>query len=114
MTDRTCEKCQKKFSIPAKLRRHRLRKTPCAPVVEQAAIVPVDAPVGTKPKVACPHCNRLYASHPSMRHHLLHKCKAAPTQNTIARLHKQVTELQAQMADMKVSLDEVRAQLANN
>lgn len=47
-----------------------------------------------------------------MRHHVLHKCKAAPTKNTVALLQKQQTALQKQNTEIKKELAELKTAVA--
>jgi hypothetical protein len=66
LLDRTCDKCGKVFDYPANLRTHKDRVRPCT-VVETAN------PAQTMHK--CQHCDRPFASRPSMLRHIRQYCK---------------------------------------
>jgi len=76
VTNRTCAICDRIFRVPAHLRRHQERKTPCAPII-------LNAP---EAKTTCPHCGREFASRQSMQRHVRQTCKIANRDEEIVQV----------------------------
>lgn len=69
-----CERCEATFADNTHLKRHLLRKTPCAPVVEAEDLTEEQK---TNPN-RCRFCGRPFSSYVSMRRHIRQSCKIAP------------------------------------
>ena len=109
MADRTCQKCGAIFPYPRDLKRHLARKTPCAPIVEEAEL-----PLAEQAKEhECRYCRRKYSTLPSLHRHMRHRCKIANDEGGMAllmdhTLRRQVDRLEAQVSELT---DLVRAQM---
>ena len=65
MTDRTCEKCNKVFDLPCRLKIHQSRKTSCGLLNE----------IIDNKKIKCKHCLRLFTTNSAMYRHIQKNCK---------------------------------------
>src|SRR5574340_503472 len=93
-----CQKCQKAFRVPAELRRHMARKTPCDPILTPAA-------GADDVKHACEYCGRTFASKQSAYRHMRQTCKIANTDEGMEKLmdytlQRQLVEMKAQIAKL--------------
>ena len=91
--DRTCEKCGKSFSKPYFLQRHRKRKTPCDPIIQQ------EDHIGPE----CRYCGRAFTTKQAMSRHVRKSCKIAGSEEGMEKLmtftmQRQIAELKAQTA----------------
>jgi len=101
-----CDKCGKAFCDNANLRRHKSRKTPCQPILENNT-----ADVSGN---GCRYCGRQFASSSSMYRHVRQYCKIANSdegmeklfnhtiQRQLARLEAQNTALQDQVSELAI------------
>ena len=112
----TCPKCGKDCKYASYLRRHLARKTPCAPILEDADLPPeVHAQRAEDPDLAkkqCRFCNRIFSSYTSMRRHVRISCRIAPNakngdtgmellyEHTLRKQQKRIEILEAQNAEM--------------
>lgn len=99
MDDHRCEVCGKTFRVPAHLKRHRNRKTPCAPILDPK----------TDNAIACRYCGRSFASEPSMKRHVRQYCKIANSEEGMEKLMEHT--LQKQLADQGSKIDEQSAKV---
>lgn len=77
MADRTCELCGAVFQIPALLKRHQQRKTPCASILDEE-----DLPESKRNDPnRCKFCGRVYASRASLLQHMRKNCKIIPRES---------------------------------
>jgi hypothetical protein len=90
--DHKCTVCGKVFRVPAHLKRHRERKTPCTPIIE-----------GDKTETTCRYCGRVFASKQSMNRHIRESCKIANSDEGMEKLMDHT--LQRQLAEQKSQLD---------
>jgi hypothetical protein len=111
METKECPRCGKDFKRAWELRRHLLRKTACAPILEARdlpAAALEDPELGAK---QCRFCCRVFAAYDSMRRHVRDTCKIAPNarngnagmerlvEHTI-RQQSKIEEMQDQMTQM--------------
>lgn len=94
MSDRTCDKCGKVFSIPYKLNMHKTRKTPCDLVL----LAPND-----DAEFSCKYCHRPFTTRQAMQLHIKKSCKAVniPLPPT---LDEQVAQLRQDISLLKLSV----------
>jgi len=76
MPKHTCETCGKEFTRPYWLRKHKERKTPCAPIAREADLGEEDQ----KKQYGCVYCHRRFTTYTSMRRHVRTTCKIAPNE----------------------------------
>jgi hypothetical protein len=100
--DRVCDDCCKQFISPYLLKRHRLRKTPCRPIIN------IDTQGG---HICCKYCGRLFATTQSMIRHMRQYCKIATSDEGMKKLFNHT--LQRQLADQKEHTTRVEAQVAD-
>jgi hypothetical protein len=107
MADRTCEKCGLVCARPSDLRKHRERKTPCAPIV--------DARSDTEGRSECRYCGRTFASVQSMNRHIRKNCKIAGTEEGMEMLfeHTLKKQMEEQLAAAEAEVEALRRQLAS-
>ena len=101
MSDRTCPKCNAAFAYPRDLKRHLVRKTPCAPIVSDEELPPEERAKGHE----CRYCCRKFSTQPSLYRHIRHRCKIANEVGGMAMLvdhtlKAQVDRLQAQVSEL--------------
>jgi len=113
MADKTCEKCGKVFAHPSWLKKHRERKRPCTPIVDQSALPASEA---DKPHV-CPYCGRRFTALTNMRRHVRNSCKIAPNDkngtNGMDRLYEHTKRQQELLGEQGRQLEETRQQVKN-
>jgi hypothetical protein len=88
--DRTCLQCGKTFRDPASLKRHSIKKLPCA--------VKVEPIVGAKHP--CPKCNRDFTTETAKYRHIRNNCRVQSTDTTtsaIEQLAAKVHSLERQL-----------------
>lgn len=108
MSDRTCDKCGKVFSLPSRLKVHLARKTPCSPILD---ILPDEK---KDSQHACKFCGRLFASYDSMRRHIRQVCKIAPRNGDTSGmemlyehiLKKQEAKHKGEIESLRLEMDE--------
>lgn len=79
MADRTCADCGKVFTSPCWLRKHKNRKTSCAPIA-RIEDISTGADKDQNKAFKCPYCNRRFTAHTNMRRHVRDYCKIAPNE----------------------------------
>ena len=75
MGDRTCEKCNKVFDLPCRLKLHQSRKTPCSLIVSNGTNN-VDTKI-----FKCKHCLRIFTTNSAMYRHIQKNCKMVNNPN---------------------------------
>ena len=90
MSDRTCEKCGKKFKYPSALKVHLQRVTPCSPIVDQSDLTFQER---QKP-FSCKFCGRRYQLEQSMWRHMRQRCQIATSPQGMEKLYKHTLERQ--------------------
>lgn len=109
MADRTCARCGKQFRYPSDLRRHRERKTPCAPVVPDPNTDEED-----ESGHRCDYCNRRFTTATSMYRHRKHYCALAKggigamKRALAAKPNLEKTEREQQQAEMDAMRKELK------
>ena len=68
MTDRTCERCNKVFDLPCRLKIHQKRKVPCDLII-------LEKTTEIKKDFKCKHCLRTFTTETSMYRHIRKTCK---------------------------------------
>lgn len=101
MDNRSCRKCGIVFSYPRDLKRHLVRKTPCAPIVEEAELPVAELVKGYE----CRYCRRKFSTTSSLNRHMRHRCKIANGEGGMAllmdhTLRRQVDRLEAQVTEL--------------
>ena len=98
MTDRTCEKCNKVFDLPCRLKLHQSRKSSCALVVFQTT---------DNQKFKCKHCFRFFTTNSAMYRHIQKNCKMVNITNEhknnllLNTVQKQVIQLTNTVNELK-------------
>jgi hypothetical protein len=72
MVDRTCQKCNKVFDLPCRLKSHQKRKIPCDLIVLNNTNIILNA---IKKDFKCKHCLRTFSTETSMYRHIRKTCK---------------------------------------
>ena len=74
-TRHKCQKCGREFRVPAELKRHLNRKTPCAPILDAAAIASAPEQSGQH---QCHFCGRTFTQKSHLTRHKTKACKISP------------------------------------
>ena len=86
MADRTCARCGRVFNLPCHLSRHKMRKTPCDPII--------DPPAAAEPEGTCKYCGRGFATTISMYRHIRQNCKIANSAEGMDKLLERTLQQQ--------------------
>lgn len=103
MSDRTCPKCNCRFSYPSVLKKHLQRKTPCT-----AIIGPSEQNVD-KPHL-CRFCGRCFTTIQGVSRHIREACKIAGSEKGMELLYEHTLKKQLKKQDEKTRL--VEAEIA--
>lgn len=113
MADRLCTQCGRTFAAPYLLRRHRERKTPCAPIVSTHELSPAEQ---QRPHV-CRFCNHRFASRSGLSRHVKYTCQIAGSEAGMEKLYEhtlkqRLAEQELQMQKMQEQLDRLESAAA--
>jgi hypothetical protein len=124
MLSHRCGRCGKGFGKAAWLKRHLARKTPCAPILEEADLPDEVREDPNLAKRRCRFCGRVYSSYTSMRRHVRTSCRIAPNgkngdagmevlyEHTLRKQAAQIAALEEQNARIEEQNAEMKAQNA--
>ena len=73
MVDRTCQKCNKVFDLPCRLKLHQSRKTSCL-------LITLNENINNK-QFKCKHCFRIFTTNSAMYRHIQKNCKMVNNPN---------------------------------
>jgi hypothetical protein len=111
-----CPRCGASCRYPSYLRRHLARKTPCAPILEEADVSEEALKDPDLAKKQCRFCRRIFSSYTSMRRHVRTSCRIAPNEkngdagmellyeHTVRKQAAQIAALEAQMQSLMKQL----------
>ena len=105
IAQRTCTICGKEFPYPRDLKRHRERKTPCAPIIAKEDLSELDQ----KKAHRCCYCGRAFTTATAMYRHVRQRCKIANSEEGMEKLFEHT--LQQQVAAQSAKVDALQAQL---